>query len=194
MNDLHPVKRALLSVYDKTGLVELGQALAARGVELLSTGGSARALREAGLEVKDVAEETGFPEMMDGRVKTLHPRIHGALLGRRDVDAEVMSEHGIAGIDLVVCNLYPFEATVKTPGVTFPEVIEQIDIGGPSMVRSAAKNHRWVAIVTDAAQYAELLADLEAHDGSTSMGLRRKLAAAAYARTGAYDGAIGRWF
>ncbi len=194
MNDLVRVQRALLSVFDKTGLAELGQALAARGVELLSTGGSARTLRAAGLEVKDVAEETGFPEMMDGRVKTLHPRVHGALLGRRDVDADVMAEHGIRGIDLVVCNLYPFEATIQREGVTFAEVIEQIDIGGPSMVRSAAKNHRWVSIVTDPAQYADLLADLDAHDGATTMGLRRKLAAAAYARTGAYDGSIGRWF
>ncbi len=196
MSDLVSVQRALLSVYDKTGLVELGQALAARGVELLSTGGTARALRDAGLEVKDVSEETDFPEMMDGRVKTLHPRIHGGLLALRDDDGHVasMDEHGIRAIDMVVCNLYPFEDTVRQEGVAFQDVIEQIDIGGPSMVRSAAKNHRFVAIVTDTAQYEDVLAELETNDGALSIDLRRKLAAAAFARTAAYDGAIGRWF
>ena len=196
MSDLVSVRRALLSVYDKTGLVELGTALAARGVELLSTGGSARALREAGLEVKDVAEETGFPEMMDGRVKTLHPRIHGGLLALRDDPGHVqaMEANGIRAIDMVVCNLYPFEATVQQDGVRFEEVIEQIDIGGPSMVRSAAKNHRFVAIVTDPKQYGEVLAQLEEHDGALGGDLRRTLAQAAYARTAAYDAAISRWF
>jgi phosphoribosylaminoimidazolecarboxamide formyltransferase/IMP cyclohydrolase len=196
MNHLVPIRRALLSVYDKTGLVELGRALVQRGVELLSTGGSARTLREAGLEVKDVAEETGFPEMMDGRVKTLHPRIHGGLLALRDDEGHMaaMKANGIRAIDLVVCNLYPFEATVQQAGVTFEEVIEQIDIGGPSMVRSAAKNHRFVAIVTDPKQYADVLAQLEANEGALSGALRRTLAQAAYARTAAYDAAISRWF
>ncbi len=195
MPDLVSVKRALLSVYDKTGLVELGQALAGRGVELLSTGGTARALRDAGLDVKDVSEETGFPEMMDGRVKTLHPRIHGALLGLRDnaEHSSAMDEHGIRPIDLVVCNLYPFEATVQQEGVSFEDVIEQIDIGGPSMVRSASKNHRSVAIVTDPVQYGALLSELEEHDGRTSAALRTRLARAAFARTAAYDSAIARW-
>lgn len=195
MSDLVPVTRALLSVYDKTGLVELGQSLAARGVELVSTGGSARTLREAGLEVKDVSDLTGFPEMMDGRVKTLHPKVHGGLLALRDDDGHVasMNEHGIGAIDLVVSNLYPFEATVQQEGVTFPEVIEQIDIGGPSMVRSAAKNHRFVAIVTDPSQYADLTAALDANDGATTAELRTDLARAAFARTAAYDSAISRW-
>ncbi|MDJ0973668.1 MAG: bifunctional phosphoribosylaminoimidazolecarboxamide formyltransferase/IMP cyclohydrolase [Planctomycetota bacterium] len=195
MSDLVPVRRALLSVYDKSGLVELGQALAARGVELISTGGSARTLREAGLEVLDVSDVTGFPEMMDGRVKTLHPKVHGGLLALRDDAGHTasMEEHGIGAIDLVVCNLYPFEATVQQPGVTFPEVIEQIDIGGPSMVRSSAKNHRFVAIVTEPAQYEALLEDLDANDGATSAALRSDLARAAFARTAAYDAAIARW-
>src|SRR5262249_47561720 len=150
-----PCRRALISVHDKTGLVDFAKALAARGVEILSTGGTAKALRAAGIAVKDVSEETGFPEMMDGRGKTLHPRIHGALLGLRDDERHraAMSEHGIVPIDLVVVSLYPFEATVKREGVTLEEAVEQIDIGGPSMIRSAAKNHRSVGVVTDAAQY-----------------------------------------
>jgi phosphoribosylaminoimidazolecarboxamide formyltransferase/IMP cyclohydrolase len=193
MNDLVPVKRALLSVYHKEGLCRLGAALAQRGVELLSTGGTARTLRDAGLKVKDVSEETRFPEMMDGRVKTLHPRIHGALLGRRDVDAEVMAEHAIRGIDLVVCNLYPFENTVRRPDAAFEDVIEQIDIGGPSMIRSAAKNHRFVAVVTDHAQYDQVMAAFEAGDGALSGELRLALAKTAFARTAAYDAAIARW-
>lgn len=196
MSEQIPIRRALISVFHKEGLVELGQALAARGCELISTGGTARMLREAGLEVKDVAEETGFPEMMDGRVKTLHPRIHGGLLGLRDKESHVaaMNEHEIRPIDLVVCNLYPFEATVQKEGATFEEVIEQIDIGGPSMVRSAAKNHRFVTIVTETQQYIELLHELDQYGGKTSLRLRRRFARAAYARTAAYDAAISRWF
>ena len=158
MSDHVKVRRALVSVYDKTGLEGLGAALAAHGVEVLSTGGTAKVLREAGVTVKDVAGETGFPEMMDGRVKTLHPRIHGALLGLREnlTHVEAMEKHDIRPIDLVVCNLYPFEATIAEPGVTFAEAIEQIDIGGPSMIRSAAKNHVSVAVVTDPGQYETL--------------------------------------
>src|SRR5687768_13666627 len=163
------ISRALISVSDKAGLVELGQALARHGVELVSTGGTARALREAGLEVRDVSNLTGFPEMMDGRVKTLHPKVHGGLLAVRDdpAHAAAMAEHGIGAIDLVVVNLYPFEATVAR-GATRDEVIENIDIGGPAMIRSAAKNHAYVAIVTDPADYGELIAALDASGGMTS--------------------------
>ncbi|VWX53785.1 bifunctional phosphoribosylaminoimidazolecarboxamide formyltransferase/IMP cyclohydrolase [Novosphingobium sp. 9U] len=195
MTQLVPVRRALLSVSDKTGLAELGQALASRGVELVSTGGTAKALREAGLTVKDVSDLTGFPEMMDGRVKTLHPMVHGGLLAVRDnaEHAAAMSEHGIGAIDLVVVNLYPFEATVAK-GAERDEVIENIDIGGPSMVRSAAKNHAYVAIVTDAADYAELLTQLETNDGATDFDFRKRLAARAFAATAAYDSAISQWF
>ena len=162
------IKRALLSVSDKSGLADLGKALAARGVELVSTGGTAKALREAGLAVKDISELTGFPEMMDGRVKTLHPVVHGGLLAVRDnpEHAASMTEHGIGAIDLVVVNLYPFEATVAK-GAERDEVIENIDIGGPSMVRSSAKNHAFVTIVTDPLDYAELLSELDATDGAT---------------------------
>ncbi|MBV7265446.1 bifunctional phosphoribosylaminoimidazolecarboxamide formyltransferase/IMP cyclohydrolase [Erythrobacter ani] len=189
------IKRALLSVSDKSGLAELGSALAARGVELVSTGGTARTLREAGLDVRDVSDLTGFPEMMDGRVKTLHPKIHGGLLALRDNDQHVaaMNSHDIAAIDLVVVNLYPFEATVAK-GASREEIIENIDIGGPSMVRSAAKNHGFVTIMTDAADYAELLAELDANDGATSDAFRIRMAGKAYARTAAYDAAIANWF
>ena len=189
------IKRALLSVSDKAGLLELGQALAARGVELVSTGGTAKALREAGLEVKDVSDITGFPEMMDGRVKTLHPMVHGGLLAVRDDVAHTaaMEEHGIGAIDLVVVNLYPFERTVAG-GADRATVIENIDIGGPSMVRSAAKNHRYVTILTEAADYPELLGELEAQDGATSEAFRVRMAGKAYARTAAYDAAIANWF
>lgn len=189
------IARALLSVSDKSGLVELGQALAAHGIELVSTGGTAKALRDAGLAVKDISELTGFPEMMDGRVKTLHPKVHGGLLGVRD-DAEhvkAMVEHGIGPIDLVVVNLYPFAQTVAK-GAGRDEVIENIDIGGPSMVRSAAKNHAFVAIVTDPADYATLIAEMDAQGGATSLAFRRKLAAKAYAATAAYDATIAAWF
>ena len=193
--DLVPVTRALISVSDKDRLIELGQALAARNVEILSTGGSAAMLRDAGIDVKEVADHTGFPEMMDGRVKTLHPKIHGGFLALRDNDdhLKAMADHDIAPIDLVVINLYPFESTVAS-GAGFEDCIEQIDIGGPAMVRSAAKNYRSVAIVTAVADYDDLLAELDANDGATSHDLRRKLAARAYARTANYDGAISRWF
>ncbi len=188
------IKRALLSVSDKSGLVELGQALAAKGIELVSTGGTAKALREAGLAVRDVSDLTGFPEMMDGRVKTLHPMIHGGLLAVRadPAHAAAMEEHAIGAIDLVVVNLYPFEATVMR-GAGREEVIENIDIGGPSMVRSAAKNHRYVTIVTDPADYDALIAELDA-SGTTSLEFRRKCAAKAFAATATYDSMISQWF
>ena len=189
------IARALLSVSDKTGLIDLARALADRHVELVSTGGTAKALREAGMACRDVSDLTGFPEMMDGRVKTLHPKVHGGLLAVRDDPAHVaaMAEHGIGAIDLVVVNLYPFAQTVAR-GAPRPEVIENIDIGGPSMVRSAAKNHAHVAIVTDPADYAELLAELAANDGATTLALRRRLAAKAFAATAAYDASIASWF
>ncbi|HEY0960494.1 MAG TPA: bifunctional phosphoribosylaminoimidazolecarboxamide formyltransferase/IMP cyclohydrolase [Novosphingobium sp.] len=189
------IRRALLSVSDKAGLADLGKALAARGVELVSTGGTAKALRDAGLTVRDVSDLTGFPEMMDGRVKTLHPMVHGGLLAVRD-DAEharAMQEHGIGAIDLVIVNLYPFQATVAK-GAGRDEVIENIDIGGPSMVRSAAKNHAYVTIVTDPADYAGLLAELEETGGATRLDFRKAMAAKAFAATAAYDAAISGWF
>ena len=189
------IRRALLSVSDKAGLVELGKALAARGVDLVSTGGTAKALRDAGLAVRDISDLTGFPEMMDGRVKTLHPKVHGGLLAVRDdpEHAAAMTEHDIGAIDLVVVNLYPFQQTVAK-GADRDEVIENIDIGGPSMVRSAAKNHRYVTIVTDPADYATLTAELEATGGATTYDFRRRMAAKAYAATAAYDSAISQWF
>ncbi len=189
------IRRALLSVSDKSGLADLGKALAARGVELVSTGGTARALRDAGLAVRDVSELTGFPEMMDGRVKTLHPKVHGGLLGVRDnpEHAAAMAEHDIGAIDLVVVNLYPFEATIAK-GATRDEVIETIDIGGPSMVRSAAKNHAFVAIVTDPVDYPGLLAELEETGGATRLPFRKRQAARAFAATAAYDSIISQWF
>lgn len=194
MTDLYPVRRALLSVSDKTGLIDLGKALAARGVELLSTGGSAKALRDAGLVVKDVSEVTGFPEMMDGRVKTLHPKVHGGLLALRDNDDHVaaMTEHDIAGIDLLVVNLYPFEAALKR-GADYAEMIENIDIGGPAMIRASAKNHGFVTTIVDVEDYTALIAELEANDGQTSYAFRQKMAQIAYARTGAYDAAVSTW-
>ncbi len=189
------IKRALLSVSDKSGLAQLGAALAAQGVELVSTGGTAKALREAGLAVKDISDLTGFPEMMDGRVKTLHPKVHGGLLALRDNPEHVaaMEAHRIGAIDLVVVNLYPFEATVAK-GAGRAEIIENIDIGGPSMVRSAAKNHGFVTILTDPADYPALLEDMAAHDGATSAAFRIRMAGKAYARTAAYDAAIASWF
>ena len=194
MNDLAPVRRALLSVSDKTGLIDLGKALAERGVVLLSTGGTAKALREAGLDVTDVAEVTGFPEMMDGRVKTLHPAVHGGLLALRDNDAHVaaMDEHGIAPIDLLVVNLYPFEATVAA-SADYETCVENIDIGGPAMIRAAAKNHAFVNVVVDVEDYAALLAEMDAMEGQTSYAFRQRLAQTAYARTGAYDAAVSTW-
>ena len=182
-------RRALLSVSDKSGIVELAQALSARGIELLSTGGTFKLLRDKGVVVTEVSAHTGFPEMMDGRVKTLHPKIHGGLLGRRGLDDAVMAEHGIAPIDILVLNLYPFEATVAKPGHTFIEAIENIDIGGPAMLRSAAKNHADVAVVTKASQYAELLAELDREGGITKP-TRFKLAVAAFNGVAAYDAAI----
>ncbi|WP_395621928.1 bifunctional phosphoribosylaminoimidazolecarboxamide formyltransferase/IMP cyclohydrolase [Sphingomonas daechungensis] len=195
MTDLVPVKRALISLSDKSGLDRLAEGLARRGVELVSTGGTAAKLRELGSDVRDISDLTGFPEMMDGRVKTLHPKVHGGLLGVRDnpAHAAAMEEHAIAPIDLVVVNLYPFEATVAR-GADRDEIIENIDIGGPSMVRSAAKNHAHVAIVTDPADYDELLAELDANDGATSYEFRKRLAAKAYALTAAYDATISQWF
>jgi len=195
MLDLVPVRRALLSVSDKTGLVALARCLTSFGVQLISTGGTAKALADAGFAVTPVEQVTGFPEMMDGRVKTLHPKIHGGLLGLRDHPQHVaaMKQHGIEPIDLGCVNLYPFEKTIARAGVSEEEAIEQIDIGGPSMVRSAAKNHGFVAIVTDPAQYDRVIAELTANKGATTLALRRFLAGAAFARTAAYDTAIAAW-
>jgi len=189
------IRRALLSVSDKTGLSDLGAALARHGVELVSTGGTAKALREAGLAVRDISDLTGFPEMMDGRVKTLHPKVHGGLLAVRDNAEHVaaMEAHGIGAIDLVVVNLYPFAQTVAR-GADRDEIIENIDIGGPSMVRSAAKNHAGVTIVTDPADYARLIAEMDEKGGATSYDFRRLCAAKAYAATAAYDAMIASWF
>jgi len=188
---MNRLQRALLSVSDKSGLVPFARQLTAAGVELISTGGTAKALREAGLTVKDIGEHTGFPELLDGRVKTLHPKVHGGLLyvrGKAEHEAAVR-EHGIAPIDLVVVNLYPFEATVAKAGVTLEEAIENIDIGGPSMLRSAAKNHASVTVVVDPADYAAVGEQIAA-TGGTTLALRRTLAAKVFARTAAYDGAI----
>jgi phosphoribosylaminoimidazolecarboxamide formyltransferase/IMP cyclohydrolase len=186
------IKRALISVSDKTGLIEFAAALKDLGVEMISTGGTARALREAGIEVREVSDVTGFPEMMDGRVKTLHPKIHGAFLALRDDagHAASMREHGIAPIDLVVVNLYPFQQTVAKEGVPLAEAVENIDIGGPAMIRSAAKNWRDVAVVTDARLYENIVAELKVNDGSLSLTTRRRLATLAYTRTANYDMAI----
>ncbi|AZO21086.1 bifunctional phosphoribosylaminoimidazolecarboxamide formyltransferase/IMP cyclohydrolase PurH [Mesorhizobium sp. M1E.F.Ca.ET.045.02.1.1] len=193
--DLVPVRRALLSVFDKTGLIDFARALAAAGVELVSTGGTAKAIAEAGLAVRDVSELTGFPEIMDGRVKTLHPSVHGALLGVRDDPEHVkaMHDHHILPIDLVVSNLYPFEE-VRRSGAGYASIVENIDIGGPAMIRASAKNHAYVAIVTDPADYASVLNALEMNLGSLSLDFRKKLAAKAFARTATYDAAISGWF
>ena len=194
MTNLVPIGRALISVSDKTGLLDLARSLAAAGVELISTGGTSGMLRAAGLTVRDVSDVTGFPEMMDGRVKTLHPAIHGALLALRDDDEHLlaMAAHGIEPIDLLIVNLYPFEATVAR-GADHATCIENIDIGGPAMIRAAAKNHRSVAVVTDPADYQPLLDQMAAHDGATTMAFRQKLALNAYARTAAYDAAVSGW-
>jgi phosphoribosylaminoimidazolecarboxamide formyltransferase / IMP cyclohydrolase len=186
------IRRALVSVHDKTGLVELGRALAALGVEIVSTGGTARLLRESGVAVRDVSDVTGFPEMMDGRVKTLHPKVHGGILARRDLPAHqaALEEHGIPPIDLVVVTLYPFEATVARAGVTLAEAIEQIDVGGPTMIRAAAKNHASVAVVTDPSQYQPILQELHATGGALGDETRARLAREAFRRTAAYDVAI----
>ncbi len=189
------VRRALLSVHDKTGIVELARALHGLGVELISTGGTARLLRDSGLPVREVAEVTGFPEMLDGRVKTLHPRVQGGILARRDVPEHLaaLERHGIPPIDLVVVALYPFESTVARPGVTRAEAIEQIDIGGPTMIRAAAKNHEHVAVVTDPGQYPALLEELTRTGGEVSAPTRARLAREAFRRTAEYDAAIARY-
>jgi phosphoribosylaminoimidazolecarboxamide formyltransferase/IMP cyclohydrolase len=195
MTDLVPVKRALISLSDKSGLEEVAAGLARHGVEIVSTGGTAAKLRELGADVRDISDLTGFPEMMDGRVKTLHPKVHGGLLGVRDnpEHAAAMEQHGIAPIDLVVVNLYPFLNAVMS-GADRDTIIENIDIGGPSMVRSAAKNHAHVAIVTDPADYSALLTELDTYDGATTLLLRKKLASKAFALTAAYDSMISQWF
>ncbi len=191
---LTPLRRALISVSDKEGLVAFARTLAGHGVEILSTGGSARALREAGIPVTEVSEHTGFPEIMDGRVKTLHPAIHGGILARRDSPAhtDAMAAHRIAPIDLVVVNLYPFRETLAK-GAPRDDCVENIDIGGPALIRAAAKNHDFVAVITDPSQYEAVAAELEAHGGAVGLALRRRLAAAAYAHTAAYDAAIAGW-
>uniref|UniRef100_A0A4W5LSA7 Bifunctional purine biosynthesis protein ATIC n=1 Tax=Hucho hucho TaxID=62062 RepID=A0A4W5LSA7_9TELE len=189
------IERALISVSDKTGVLEFAQALAGFGVEILSTGGTSKLLRDAGVPVIDVSDYTGFPEMLDGRVKTLHPKVHGGILGRRDLPEHVatMKEHGIGNIDLVCVNLYPFEATIANPDCTLEDAIENIDIGGPTMVRSAAKNWQHVAIVTDAADYATLAAELTQNDGKLSKLTRLNLSKKAFTHTAAYDGAISNY-
>src|SRR5688572_14097277 len=191
---IRPITRALISVSGKSGLVDFARALAVHGIELVSTGGTRKALTDAGLDVVEISELTGFPEMMDGRVKTLHPKVHGGLLAIRDnkEHAAAMAAHGIRPIDLVVVNLYPFEETVAK-GAGHDDCVENIDIGGPAMIRAAAKNHGDVAVVVDAADYAELLREIAEH-GGTTLSFRKRLAAKAYARTSAYDSAISNWF
>src|SRR6478672_9990565 len=196
MSDLVPVRRALISVSDKTGLADFATRLHQEfGVELISTGGTAKFLRDLGLPVTDVAEVTGFPEMMDGRVKTLHPKIHGGLLAIRDnvEHAAAMKEHDIQPIDLVCINLYPFKKTIEKPNVTFEEAIENIDIGGPSMIRSAAKNHRYVLVVTSPDRYEKVLGDLREHHGSSCGKPRLKQAQRAFAHTAEYDSLIANY-
>jgi phosphoribosylaminoimidazolecarboxamide formyltransferase/IMP cyclohydrolase len=188
------VGRALISVSDKSGIVDFAQALRELGVELLSTGGTYRLLQENGLEVTEVSEYTGFPEMMDGRVKTLHPKVHGGILARRGQDDAVMAQHGIEAIDMVVVNLYPFETTVARPDCTLDDAVENIDIGGPTMVRAAAKNHRHVNIVVNAEDYADIITEMRDNDGTTSLETRFDLAIKAYEHTAAYDGAIANHF
>src|ERR1700748_170124 len=195
MTDQRRVTRALISVSDKSGLVEFARGLASHGVELVSTGGTAKALKDAGLKVMDGSDLTGFPEMVDGRVKTLHPKVHGGLLAIRDnkEHAGAMASHGIRPIDLLVVNLYPFEATVAK-GAGYDDCVENIDIGGPAMIRAAAKNHADVAVVVEPADYASVAAELAAHGGATTLALRKRLAAKAYGRTATYDAAIANWF
>ena len=191
---LTPVRRALLSVSDKTGIVEFARELKERGIELLSTGGTAKLLIRHGIAVKEVAEHTGFPEIMGGRVKTLHPKIHGGLLGRRGVDEDVMRDHGIEPIDLLAVNLYPFAATVARADCSYEDAVENIDIGGPAMVRAAAKNHASVTVVVDPGDYRSLLDDLAANQGSTHIVMRQKLAAKAFAHTAQYDAMVSAYF
>ena len=194
MNEMVKVGRALISVSDKSGIVEFAAALREQGVELLSTGGTYRLLQENGLDVTEVSEYTGFPEMMDGRVKTLHPNVHGGILARRGQDEAVMAEHGIDAIDMVVVNLYPFEATVAKPDCSLEDAVENIDIGGPTMVRAAAKNHRHVNIVVNASDYSSIIEEMQANGGATSLATRFDLAIKAYEHTAAYDGAIANHF
>ena len=194
MNNARPIRRALISVSDKTGIVEFAQALAERGVDILSTGGTARLLAEQGIAVTEVSDYTGFPEMMDGRVKTLHPKVHGGVLGRRGQDDEVMEKHGINPIDMVVVNLYPFAETVAKDGCTLEDAVENIDIGGPTMVRSAAKNHKDVTIVVNASDYDRVIAEMDANDKSLTLETRFDLAIAAFEHTASYDGMIANYF
>ncbi|TOF34071.1 bifunctional phosphoribosylaminoimidazolecarboxamide formyltransferase/IMP cyclohydrolase [Vibrio parahaemolyticus] len=194
MNNARPIRRALISVSDKTGIVEFAQALAERGVDILSTGGTARLLAEQGIAVTEVSDYTGFPEMMDGRVKTLHPKVHGGVLGRRGQDDDVMAKHGINPIDMVVVNLYPFAETVAKDGCTLADAVENIDIGGPTMVRSAAKNHKDVTIVVNASDYDRIIAEMDANDKSLTLETRFDLAIAAFEHTAAYDGMIANYF
>lgn len=194
MENARPIRRALISVSDKTGIVEFAQALANRGVDILSTGGTARLLADQGIQVTEVSDYTGFPEMMDGRVKTLHPKVHGGVLGRRGQDDAIMAEHGIAPIDMVVVNLYPFAATVAKAGCTLEDAVENIDIGGPTMVRSAAKNHKDVTIVVNAHDYDRVLAEMADNNGSLTHATRFDLAIAAFEHTAAYDGMIANYF
>ncbi|ASC58357.1 bifunctional phosphoribosylaminoimidazolecarboxamide formyltransferase/IMP cyclohydrolase [Vibrio vulnificus] len=194
MNNARPIRRALISVSDKTGIVEFAQALAERGVDILSTGGTARLLAEQGIAVTEVSDYTGFPEMMDGRVKTLHPKVHGGVLGRRGQDDEVMEKHGINPIDMVVVNLYPFAETVAKEGCTLADAVENIDIGGPTMVRSAAKNHKDVTIVVNASDYHRVITEMDANDKSLTLETRFDLAIAAFEHTAAYDGMIANYF
>ncbi|AVF75746.1 bifunctional phosphoribosylaminoimidazolecarboxamide formyltransferase/IMP cyclohydrolase [Vibrio alginolyticus] len=194
MNNARPIRRALISVSDKTGIVEFAQALAERGVDILSTGGTARLLAEQGIAVTEVSDYTGFPEMMDGRVKTLHPKVHGGVLGRRGQDDDVMEKHGINPIDMVVVNLYPFAETVAKEGCTLADAVENIDIGGPTMVRSAAKNHKDVTIVVNAGDYGRVIAEMDANEKSLTLETRFDLAIAAFEHTAAYDGMIANYF
>ncbi|MCS0136923.1 bifunctional phosphoribosylaminoimidazolecarboxamide formyltransferase/IMP cyclohydrolase [Vibrio alginolyticus] len=194
MNNARPIRRALISVSDKTGIVEFAQALAERGVDILSTGGTARLLAKQGIAVTEVSDYTGFPEMMDGRVKTLHPKVHGGVLGRRGQDDDVMEKHGINPIDMVVVNLYPFAETVAKEGCTLADAVENIDIGGPTMVRSAAKNHKDVTIVVNAGDYGRVIAEMDANDKSLTLETRFDLAIAAFEHTAAYDGMIANYF
>ncbi|RJX65434.1 bifunctional phosphoribosylaminoimidazolecarboxamide formyltransferase/IMP cyclohydrolase [Vibrio sinensis] len=194
MNDVRPIRRALISVSDKTGIVEFASALAERGVDILSTGGTARLLAEQGISVTEVSDYTGFPEMMDGRVKTLHPKVHGGVLGRRGQDDDIMAKHGINPIDMVVVNLYPFAETVAKDGCTLADAVENIDIGGPTMVRSAAKNHKDVAIVVKAGDYNRVITEMDANEKSLTLETRFDLAIAAFEHTAAYDGMIANYF
>ncbi|WP_413285626.1 bifunctional phosphoribosylaminoimidazolecarboxamide formyltransferase/IMP cyclohydrolase [Vibrio sp. MA40-2] len=194
MNNARPIRRALISVSDKTGIVEFAQALSDHGVDILSTGGTARLLAEQGISVTEVSDYTGFPEMMDGRVKTLHPKVHGGVLGRRGQDDAVMAQHGIDPIDMVVVNLYPFAETVAKEGCTLADAVENIDIGGPTMVRSAAKNHKDVAIVVNASDYSRVISEMDANEKSLTLDTRFDLAIAAFEHTAAYDGMIANYF